>query len=33
MTGAAAMVYDTTNHKLYIYDGGWKGGTAPGAWS
>lgn len=23
-TGKVAMVYDTTNHKLYIYDGGWK---------
>jgi hypothetical protein len=32
-TGTVPMVYDTTNHKLYIYDSGWKGGTAPGAWS
>jgi hypothetical protein len=23
-TGAAAMCYDSTNHKLYVYDGGWK---------
>lgn len=32
-TGRFPLVYDSTNHKLYIYDGGWKGGTAPGAWS
>jgi hypothetical protein len=23
-TGSVPMVYDTTNHKLYVYDGGWK---------
>jgi len=23
--GFAPMVYDTTNHKWWIYDGGWKG--------
>lgn len=23
--GFAAMKYDTTNHKLWVYDGGWKG--------
>jgi hypothetical protein len=33
VTGMVPLVYDTTNHKLYVYDGGWKGGTAPGAWS
>jgi hypothetical protein len=32
-TGRVAIVYDTTDHKLYIYDGAWKGGTAPGVWS
>jgi len=32
-TGQVAMIYDTTNHKFYIYDGGWKGGTVPGAFS
>ncbi len=32
-TGTCAMVFDTTNNKLYIYDGGWLGGTAPGAWT
>jgi hypothetical protein len=32
-TGTMAMVFDTTNHKLYLYDGSWKGGTVPGAWS
>lgn len=32
-TGKVAMVFDTTNNKLYIYDGGWLGGTAPGAWT
>jgi hypothetical protein len=32
-TGTVAIVYDTTNHKLYIYDGAWKGGTVPGVWS
>lgn len=31
--GRAAMIYDTTNHKFYIYDGGWKGGTNPGAFT
>lgn len=31
--GTIPIVYDTTNHKLYVYDGGWVGGTAPGAWS
>ena len=32
-TGRVAMIFDTTNSKLYIYSGSWKGGTAPGAWS
>jgi hypothetical protein len=32
-TGTVALVYDTTNNKLYIYNGAWKGGTAPGTWS
>ena len=30
-TGKVAMVFDTTNNKLYIYNGGWLGGTTPGA--
>jgi hypothetical protein len=25
--GTGSMVYDTTNNKLYIYNGGWKGAT------
>ena len=33
VTGMVPIVYDSTNHKLYVYDGGWKGGTVPGAWS
>lgn len=32
-TGTVGMVYDTTNNKLYIYNGAWKGGTAPGTFS
>lgn len=32
-TGTVAMVYDTSNNKLYVYNAAWKGGTAPGAWS
>lgn len=32
-TGSVAMVYDTTNNKLYIYNGGWKGGTNPGTFT
>lgn len=32
-TGKVAMVYDTTNNKFYIYNAGWKGGTAPGTFS
>jgi len=31
-TGRVPMVYDSTNNKLYIYDGSWLGGTTPGAW-
>lgn len=30
-TGTVAMIFDTTNNKLYIYDGSWLGGTTPGA--
>lgn len=32
-TGKVAMVFDTTNSKLYIYNGGWLGGTVPGAFT
>lgn len=32
-TGRVPMIYDTTNHKFYIYDSGWKGGTVPGVFS
>lgn len=32
-TGKVAMVYDTTNNKFYIYNGGWKGGTNPGTFT
>lgn len=32
-TGTVAMIFDTTNNKLYIYDGGWLGGTTPGAFT
>jgi hypothetical protein len=32
-TGRVAMIYDTTNNKFYIYNGAWKGGTAPGVFS
>ena len=31
-TGSCAMVFDTTNNKLYIFDGNWKGATTPGTW-
>jgi hypothetical protein len=31
--GTVPMIYDTTNNKFYIYNSGWKGGTAPGAFS
>ncbi len=30
-TGRVAMIFDTTNSKFYIYNGGWLGGTVPGA--
>lgn len=33
VTGRVAIVWDTTNHKFLVYDGGWKGATAPGVWS
>lgn len=32
-TGTVAMVFDTTNNKLYVYDGSWLGGTSPGAFT
>jgi hypothetical protein len=32
-TGRVPMIYDTTDHKFYIYDGGWKGGTNPGVFT
>lgn len=32
-TGRVAMVYDTSNNKFYIYNGGWKGGTNPGTFT
>lgn len=32
-TGTVAIVWDTTNHKFWVYDTAWKGGTLPGAWT
>lgn len=32
-TGRVPMVWDSTNKKFYIYDGGWLGGTVPGVFS
>jgi hypothetical protein len=32
-TGKVALIWDSTNKKLYIRDGSWLGGTAPGVWS
>lgn len=32
-TGTVPMIWDSTNKKFYIYDGGWLGGTAPGVFS
>lgn len=32
-TGTAPIVWDSTNNKLYVYDGGWIGGTNPGAFT
>lgn len=32
-TGAFPMYWDSSNKKLYIYDGSWLGGTAPGVFS
>jgi hypothetical protein len=31
--GKVAMIFDTTANKLWIYDGGWLGGTTPGAFT
>lgn len=31
-TGRYPLYWDTTNKKLYIYDGSWLGGTVPGVW-
>ena len=31
-TGRVPIIFDTTNSKLYIYNGGWLGGTVPGIW-
>jgi hypothetical protein len=32
-TGMVPFIYDATNNKWYVYNAGWKGGTAPGTWS
>lgn len=32
-TGSVAIVYDTANNKFYAYNGAWKGGTNPGAFT
>jgi hypothetical protein len=32
-TGTVPIIFDTTNNKLYIYDGSWLGGTSPGAFT
>lgn len=32
-TGRVPMVWDSTNKKFYIYQGGWLGGTVPGVFS
>lgn len=31
--GTVAMVYDTTNNRLLIYNSSWKGTTTPGTWT
>ncbi len=31
--GTVALVYDTTDDKLFVYNGSWKGGTNPGVFS
>ncbi len=31
--GKYPIYWDATNSKLYIYNGGWKGGTNPGGWT
>ena len=30
ITGSRPMIWDSTNKKLYVYDGSWLGGTVPG---
>lgn len=33
VTGRVPMIYDTANDKFYFYNGSWKGGTTPGAFT
>ena len=32
-SGRYPLYWDHTNKKMYVYDGSWLGGTAPGVWS
>lgn len=32
-TGRVPIIWDSTNHKLYVFDGSWRGGTAPGVFT